>query len=203
MASIWDLAGRDHSHWIVGCLSPLVSQSLRKLGSLQEILRPADAHANTFSAPRGAIAEGAIINTEAAVRELLNRRAITDGIQWWAKVLSPPSNLTQLPDPRADGSSASVLRGPDLSEGELPAPDHDEAGGGPLLPSMDAHFHPAIRAVYDCDAPTVSRINGVIAGGGLGLAFACDISITARSAFLPPASGRCWGSVQISGQRGN
>ena len=87
------------------------------------------------------------------------------------------------------GQGRAFCAGADLSEGKLPAPDHDEARDGPLLPSMDAHFHPAIRAVYDCSVPTVSRINGVTAGGGLGLAFACDISIAARSAFFAAGFG--------------
>ena len=35
--------------------------------------------------------------------------------------------------------------------------------------------------------PTVARINGVVAGGGLGLALGCDISIAAHSAdFVSP-----------------
>jgi 2-(1,2-epoxy-1,2-dihydrophenyl)acetyl-CoA isomerase len=48
--------------------------------------------------------------------------------------------------------------------------------------SMAEIFNPAMRAIYECPVPTVSRINGVAAGGGLGLALACDISIAARSA---------------------
>lgn len=87
------------------------------------------------------------------------------------------------------GSGRAFCAGADLSEGELPAPDHDEARDEPLLPFMDGHFHPAIRAVYDCSVPTVSKINGVTAGGGLGLAFACDISIAARCAFFAAGFG--------------
>jgi 2-(1,2-epoxy-1,2-dihydrophenyl)acetyl-CoA isomerase len=49
---------------------------------------------------------------------------------------------------------------------------------------MDDVFHPALRALFDCPVPTVARINGVAAGGGLGLALACDIAIAAHSAFF-------------------
>ncbi|WP_428119673.1 enoyl-CoA hydratase/isomerase family protein [Candidatus Poriferisodalis sp.] len=61
--------------------------------------------------------------------------------------------------------------------------------------SMDNVFHPAIRAVAECPVPTVARINGVTAGGGIGLALSCDIAIAARSAFFVATFGPRLGIV--------
>ena len=50
--------------------------------------------------------------------------------------------------------------------------------------SMAEIFNPTMRAIASCPVPTVARINGPAAGGGLGLAMSCDISIASRSAFF-------------------
>ncbi len=47
---------------------------------------------------------------------------------------------------------------------------------------MDDIFHPPIRLLSELPVPSVARINGVAAGGGLGLALGCDIAVAARSA---------------------
>lgn len=70
--------------------------------------------------------------------------------------------------------SGADLRQVPVTESE-PAPPQDVA--------EDA-FVPAMRALGDLSVPTIARINGVAAGGGVGLALACDISIAARSASL-------------------
>jgi 2-(1,2-epoxy-1,2-dihydrophenyl)acetyl-CoA isomerase len=67
----------------------------------------------------------------------------------------------------------------------------DKADGATVTKIMDGAFHPAIRALIDCPVPTVARVHGVTAGGGLGLALACDIAIAAESAvFLAPFGPR-------------
>ena len=45
-------------------------------------------------------------------------------------------------------------------------------------------FNNTLRALVNCPVPTVARINGAAAGGGFGLALACDIAIAAESAFF-------------------
>ncbi len=70
--------------------------------------------------------------------------------------------------------SGADLRQVPPTESE-PAPPQDFA--------EDA-FVPAMRALGDLSVPTIARLNGVAAGGGVGLALACDISIAARSASL-------------------
>ena len=70
-----------------------------------------------------------------------------------------------------------------------------QAPGDATTDSMDNVFHPAIRAVAECPVPTVARINGVTAGGGIGLALSCDIAIAARSAFFVATFGPRLGIV--------
>ncbi len=71
----------------------------------------------------------------------------------------------------------------------------DEGGRTPdevaesTVQGMDDVFNPAIRAIASCPVPTVARVNGVAAGGGLGLALTCDITIAARSAFFVATFG--------------
>lgn len=75
----------------------------------------------------------------------------------------------------------------------------DSTGDSNSTGSMDDVFNPAIRAVTNCPVPTVGRINGVAAGGGFGLAMACDISIAARSAFFVATFGPRLGIVPDMG----
>lgn len=60
---------------------------------------------------------------------------------------------------------------------------------------MDGVFHPALRALVACPVPTVARVNGVAAGGGLGLALGCDIAIAASSAYFVATFGPRLGIV--------
>lgn len=81
------------------------------------------------------------------------------------------------------------------SGADLAVVNDPEATGGADADGMDDAFNPAIRAVANCPVPTVGRINGVAAGGGFGLAMACDISIAARSAFFVATFGPRLGIV--------
>ena len=61
--------------------------------------------------------------------------------------------------------------------------------------SMGDFFNPALAALHQCPVPTIARINGVAAGGGLGLALACDITIAVKSTFLVATFGPRLGIV--------
>ncbi|MBT4492417.1 MAG: enoyl-CoA hydratase [Gammaproteobacteria bacterium] len=56
-------------------------------------------------------------------------------------------------------------------------------------------FNGAVQAIYDCSVPTVAKVNGPVAGGGVGLALACDIVVAAKSAFILATFGPRLGIV--------
>ena len=95
------------------------------------------------------------------------------------------------------GEGRGFCSGADLrnaAAGDAEGFDADAAGEA-TTDSMDNVFHPAIRAVAECPVPTVARINGVTAGGGIGLALSCDVAVAARSAFFVATFGPRLGIV--------
>lgn len=71
----------------------------------------------------------------------------------------------------------------------------------PLAEELRERYNPIIRAMRDLDQPIVGAINGVAAGAGASLAFACDIRVAADTASfalafgligLVPDSGATW-----------
>lgn len=83
------------------------------------------------------------------------------------------------------------LADPDVLPGDTP-PD--------LGPTVEL-FNAAIRALRALEVPVVAAVNGIAAGAGANLAFACDIVLAARSARfvqafskigLVPDSGGTW-----------
>jgi 2-(1,2-epoxy-1,2-dihydrophenyl)acetyl-CoA isomerase len=80
------------------------------------------------------------------------------------------------------GAGRGFCSGADLS-------DRTEKQEAPDTPDEDAPpqanaFGEAMQAIHDCSVPTVARINGAAAGGGMGLALSCDITVAARKAFF-------------------
>jgi 2-(1,2-epoxy-1,2-dihydrophenyl)acetyl-CoA isomerase len=74
------------------------------------------------------------------------------------------------------GSGRGFCAGQDLS---------DRIGGdGPpdLGATIDAFYNPLIRRIRTLRKPVIGAVNGVAAGAGANLAFACDIVLAARSA---------------------
>jgi 2-(1,2-epoxy-1,2-dihydrophenyl)acetyl-CoA isomerase len=65
---------------------------------------------------------------------------------------------------------------------------HDDGTAPGLSPGertwqrMDQYFNPLIREIHECSLPVICAVNGVAAGGGMGLALAGDIVIAAKSA---------------------
>lgn len=68
---------------------------------------------------------------------------------------------------------------------------------------VDDHFNGAMRAINECSVPTVARVNGAAAGGGFGLALACDIAVAAKSAFFVATFGPKLGIVPDLGTTWN
>jgi 2-(1,2-epoxy-1,2-dihydrophenyl)acetyl-CoA isomerase len=69
--------------------------------------------------------------------------------------------------------------GPTAGRRAGPGPELDDEA---IARSMDDVFHPPLRLLSQLPVPTVARVNGVVAGGGLGLALGCDLVVAARSA---------------------
>ena len=94
------------------------------------------------------------------------------------------------------GNGRGFCSGADLNTVGGPDADHgDDSGSASVTDGMDDHFNPTMRAIKNCALPTVARINGVAAGGGLGLALACDIAVAADSAFFVATFGPKLGIV--------
>jgi 2-(1,2-epoxy-1,2-dihydrophenyl)acetyl-CoA isomerase len=60
----------------------------------------------------------------------------------------------------------------------------------PLADEIRARYNPLIRAMRELPKPIVGAINGVAAGAGAALAFACDVRIAAEGASFALAFGR-------------
>lgn len=82
------------------------------------------------------------------------------------------------------GNGRAFCAGADLGAGGSSA-GGSSVGGSPgdrVAHSMDTLHNPLARQLSELPVPIVAAINGVAAGGGVGLALAADIAIAARSA---------------------
>jgi 2-(1,2-epoxy-1,2-dihydrophenyl)acetyl-CoA isomerase len=57
-----------------------------------------------------------------------------------------------------------------------------EAGDPAPLSTVRVHYNPLILALATMPKPVIAAVNGMAAGAGAGLSFACDFRIAARSA---------------------
>jgi len=89
------------------------------------------------------------------------------------------------------GAGRAFCAGQDLRE-------RLEPGATPLATELRERYNPLILAMRTIEKPIVGAINGVAAGAGASLAFACDIRIAAEGASFLLAFGRI-GLVPDSG----
>ena len=89
------------------------------------------------------------------------------------------------------GAGRAFCAGQDLKE-------RLEPGAAPLAVELRERYNPIIRAMRGLDQPIVGAINGVAAGAGASLAFACDIRLASEAASFRLAFGRI-GLVPDSG----
>ena len=89
------------------------------------------------------------------------------------------------------GAGRAFCAGQDLRE-------RLEPGAAPLAVELRERYNPIVAAMRALDQPIVGAINGVAAGAGASLAFACDIRLAAEGASFVLAFGRI-GLVPDSG----
>lgn len=89
------------------------------------------------------------------------------------------------------GTGRAFCAGQDLAE-------RDDPAAAPLDVELRERYHPIVRALRAMDQPVIAALNGVAAGAGASLAFACDLRIAADSARFVLAFGRI-GLVPDSG----
>ena len=102
------------------------------------------------------------------------------------------------------GAGRGFCAGQDLNDrAEAPGAQVD------LGESVENYYNPLIRRLTGLQMPVIARVNGVAAGAGANIAFACDIVIAAKSAKfiqsfanigLIPDSGGTWVLPRLVGQ---
>ena len=89
------------------------------------------------------------------------------------------------------GAGRAFCAGQDLAE-------RDQLHAAPLEVEVRDRYNPIIRAIRSMGQPVIAAVNGVAAGAGASLAFACDLRIAAKEARFVLAFGRI-GLVPDSG----
>src|SRR6188768_2484621 len=81
------------------------------------------------------------------------------------------------------GAGRAFCAGQDLAE-------RDQPDAAPLDVELRERYNPVIRAIRSMGQPVIAAVNGVAAGAGASLAFACDLRIAAQEARFVLAFGR-------------
>ena len=77
------------------------------------------------------------------------------------------------------GTGRAFCTGQDLKEHiEL----LNNGGSDALFTTVDKHYNPIVTAIATMEKPVIAAINGVAAGAGASLAFACDLRVVADTA---------------------
>jgi len=99
---------------------------------------------------------------------------------------APPAGA---PAARTPAGSASAVAPPSAQPSA--APDGPQVSAAPApLDTVRQHYNPLVLAIRSMPKPVVAAVNGVAAGAGAGLAFACDLRIAAQGASFLMAFAR-------------
>ncbi len=122
--------------------------------------------------------------TEAIATITLNRPAAMNSLDVATKVALLEAVTAVAEDPAArcvvlTGTGRGFCVGQDLKEHiEILHSESSEA----LFRTVDEHYNPIVTAIATMPKPVIAALNGVAAGAGASLAFACDLRILADSA---------------------
>ena len=126
------------------------------------------------------------VPVKVALREALERLAVERAVR--AVILT--------------GAGRAFCAGQDLAERERP-------DAAPLDVELRERYNPIILALRSMGQPVIAAVNGVAAGAGASIAFACDLRIAAEDARfvlafgrigLVPDSGATWFLPRLIGQ---
>lgn len=108
------------------------------------------------------------------------------------------------------GAGRGFCAGADLAERSDSGEDDALSSGQRTSERMRTGFNPLVEDIHNCRVPVVVAVNGVAAGGGMGLALAGDIVVAAESAkfiqvFVPklgivPDMGCTWHLQRLAGR---
>jgi 2-(1,2-epoxy-1,2-dihydrophenyl)acetyl-CoA isomerase len=123
--------------------------------------------------------------------------------------LNRPESLNAMNVELLDGLVESLLRVEEdqsVRVAVLTGAGRGFCSGADLSQQWDApppQANEAVRILDRLPVPTIARVQGVAAGGGFGLALACDVTIAARSAFFVSTFGPRLGIVPDLGATWN
>ena len=79
------------------------------------------------------------------------------------------------------GNGRGFCAGADLANGGWPE-EKNTSPGQAAANNMEIGFNPLVRAITSSEMPVITAINGIAAGGGVGLALSGDLVVAAESA---------------------
>jgi 2-(1,2-epoxy-1,2-dihydrophenyl)acetyl-CoA isomerase len=100
------------------------------------------------------------------------------------------------------GAGTAFCAGADLTAAGQGVPDGsgEKLSVGEIVSrKMKDHFNPLINEIHHLEKPVISAVNGVAAGGGVGVALAADMVIAGRSAYFMQVFGPRLGIVPDCG----